>query len=162
MRKKQDRNIKNQYLNRIINDAYFSFKEDTRYPIVVIKITADPILVDVNIHPSKQDIKFSNFEDLKNTQKQVNLEYLNLDNAGVKGNLDLSNCNKLIEIDLSRNILLNNIIFSTKTNNNLISLKLGSGNSGSIGCNLKTLNTSTFPNLKILDLRFNNIENRQG
>jgi hypothetical protein len=107
----------------------------------------------------KMTITHSYFEDLKNTQKQVNLEYLNLDNAGVKGNLDLSNCNKLIEIDLSRNILLNNIIFSTKTNNNLISLKLGSGNSGSIGCNLKTLNTSTFPNLKILDLRFNNIEN---
>lgn len=58
--------IRNQYLNKIINDAYFSFKEETRYPIVVIKITADPILVDVNIHPSKQDIKFSNFEDLKN------------------------------------------------------------------------------------------------
>ncbi len=63
--------IKNQYLNRIINDAYFSFKEDTRYPIVVIKITADPILVDVNIHPSKQDIKFSNFEDLKNMISEV-------------------------------------------------------------------------------------------
>lgn len=63
--------IKNQYLNRIINDAYFSFKEDTRYPIVVIKITADPILVDVNIHPSKQDIKFSNFEDLKNIISEV-------------------------------------------------------------------------------------------
>ena len=63
--------IKNQYLNRIINDAYFSFKEDTRYPIVVIKITADPILVDVNIHPSKQDIKFSNFEDLKNMRSEV-------------------------------------------------------------------------------------------
>lgn len=63
--------IKNQYLNRIINDAYSSFKEDTRYPIVVIKITADPILVDVNIHPSKQDIKFSNFEDLKNMISEV-------------------------------------------------------------------------------------------
>lgn len=63
--------IKNQYLNRIINDAYFSFKEDTRYPIAVIKITADPILVDVNIHPSKQDIKFSNFEDLKNMISEV-------------------------------------------------------------------------------------------
>ena len=63
--------IKNQYLNRIINDAYLSFKEDTRYPIVVIKITADPILVDVNIHPSKQDIKFSNFEDLKNMISEV-------------------------------------------------------------------------------------------
>lgn len=63
--------IKNQYLNRIINDAYFSFKEDTRYPIVVIKITADPILVDVNIHPSKQDIKFSNFEDLRTMISEV-------------------------------------------------------------------------------------------
>ena len=40
-------------------------KEDTRYPIVVIKIDTDPSLIDVNIHPSKQDIKFSNFEDLK-------------------------------------------------------------------------------------------------
>ena len=58
--------IKNQYLNRIINDAYFSFKEDTRYPIVVIKITADPILV-----KTKQDIKFSNFEDLKNMISEV-------------------------------------------------------------------------------------------
>ena len=63
--------IKNQYLNKIINEAYSSFKEDTRYPIVVIKITADPILVDVNIHPSKQDIKFSNFEDLKNMISEV-------------------------------------------------------------------------------------------
>ncbi len=63
--------IKNQYLNKIINEAYSSFKEDTRYPIVVIKITADPVLVDVNIHPSKQDIKFSNFEDLKNMISEV-------------------------------------------------------------------------------------------
>ena len=60
-----NRVIKNQYLNKIINDAYSSFKEDTRYPIVVININADPSLIDVNIHPSKQDIKFSNFEDLK-------------------------------------------------------------------------------------------------
>ena len=60
-----NRVIKNQYLNKIINDAYSSFKEDTRYPIVVININTDPSLIDVNIHPSKQDIKFSNFEDLK-------------------------------------------------------------------------------------------------
>lgn len=57
--------IKNQILNRVINDAYSSFKEDTRYPIVVLKINTDPSLIDVNIHPSKQDIKFSNFDDLK-------------------------------------------------------------------------------------------------
>ena len=58
--------VRNQALNKTINDAYSSFKEDTRYPIVVIKIITDPSLIDVNIHPSKQDIKFSNFDDLKN------------------------------------------------------------------------------------------------
>ena len=57
--------IKNQILNRVINDSYSSYKEDTRYPIVVLNIKTDPSLVDVNVHPSKQDIKFSNFEDLK-------------------------------------------------------------------------------------------------
>jgi len=57
--------VRNQILNKVINDSYSSFKEDTRYPIVVIKIDTDPSLIDVNIHPSKQDIKFSNFEDLK-------------------------------------------------------------------------------------------------
>jgi len=57
--------IKNQILGRVINDSYSSYKEDTRYPIVVLNIKTDPSLVDVNIHPSKQDIKFSNFEDLK-------------------------------------------------------------------------------------------------
>lgn len=58
--------VRNQILNKVINDSYSSFKEDTRYPIVVIKIDTDPSLIDVNIHPSKQDIKFSNFEELKN------------------------------------------------------------------------------------------------
>lgn len=57
--------IRNQILGRVINDSYSSFKEDTRYPIVVLNIKTDPSLIDVNIHPSKQDIKFSNFEDLK-------------------------------------------------------------------------------------------------
>ena len=57
--------IKNTSLNKCINDAYSSFKEDTRYPIVVLLINTDPSLIDVNIHPSKLDIKFSNFDDLK-------------------------------------------------------------------------------------------------
>jgi len=57
--------VRNQVLNKVINDSYSSFKEDTRYPVVVLKINTDPTLIDVNIHPSKQDIKFSNFDDLK-------------------------------------------------------------------------------------------------
>lgn len=57
--------IRNVELNRAINDAYHTYKPDTRYPIVVLNINTDPSLVDVNVHPSKLDIKFSNFEDLK-------------------------------------------------------------------------------------------------
>lgn len=57
--------IKNATLNKIINDSYSNYKEDTRYPIVVLNITTDPSLIDVNVHPSKLDIKFSNFDDLK-------------------------------------------------------------------------------------------------
>ena len=57
--------VKNSELNKVINDSYHKYKPDNRYPVVVLNIEVDPCLTDVNIHPSKQDIKFSNFEDLK-------------------------------------------------------------------------------------------------
>ena len=56
--------VRNQDLNRVINDSYHSYKPDNRYPIVVLNINVDPSLVDVNIHPTKMDIKFSNFDNL--------------------------------------------------------------------------------------------------
>lgn len=58
--------VRNQELNRCINEAYHTYKPDNRYPITIIKINVDPSLIDVNVHPSKMDIKFSNFEELKN------------------------------------------------------------------------------------------------
>ena len=60
-----NRVVRNTELNRAINDGYHTYKPETRYPIVVLNINTDPSLVDVNVHPSKLDIKFSNFEDLK-------------------------------------------------------------------------------------------------
>ena len=56
--------VKNNDLQRAINDAYYTYKPDIKFPIVVLKITTDPTLVDVNIHPTKQDIKMSKQEDL--------------------------------------------------------------------------------------------------
>jgi DNA mismatch repair protein MutL len=56
--------VRNQELNRIINDGYHSFKPDNRYPIVVLNIKVDPLLIDVNIHPTKMDIKFSKMDEL--------------------------------------------------------------------------------------------------
>ena len=57
--------IRNVELNRAINDAYHTYKPETRYPVVVLNINTDPSLIDVNVHTSKLDIKFSNFDDLK-------------------------------------------------------------------------------------------------
>lgn len=56
--------VRNQDLNRVINDSYHSYKPDNRYPIVVLNIEVDPTLVDVNVHPTKMDIKFSKKEEL--------------------------------------------------------------------------------------------------
>ncbi len=57
--------VRNQDLNRVINDSYHSYKPDNRYPIVVFNIEVDPTLVDVNVHPTKMDIKFSKMEELQ-------------------------------------------------------------------------------------------------
>ena len=56
--------VRNQELNRTINDAYHSYKPDNRYPIVVLNIFVDPTLVDVNVHPTKMDVKFSKQTEL--------------------------------------------------------------------------------------------------
>lgn len=57
--------IRNSEINKMINEAYYTYKPDTLYPIVVINIDTDPTLIDVNIHPTKQDIKFSKVDELK-------------------------------------------------------------------------------------------------
>ena len=57
--------VRNQEVNKTINDSYHTFKPDDRYPIVVLKIDVDTSLVDVNIHPTKQDVKFGKLEELK-------------------------------------------------------------------------------------------------
>jgi len=57
--------VRNAELNRTINDAYHSYKPDNRYPIVVLNIDVDPSLIDVNVHPTKMDINFSKFDELK-------------------------------------------------------------------------------------------------
>lgn len=61
-----DRVIRNNDLNRAINEGYFTFKPDIKYPVVVLKIDTDPTLIDVNVHPTKQDIKISKINELSN------------------------------------------------------------------------------------------------
>lgn len=56
--------VRNYEINKAINDAYNTYKHEGFYPIVVLNIETDPTLVDVNIHPTKQDIKMSKMEVL--------------------------------------------------------------------------------------------------
>ncbi len=69
--------VRNQELNKTINDSYHSYKPDNRYPIVIINIELDPSLVDVNIHPTKMDIKFSKLEELLILIKKTIVNKLN-------------------------------------------------------------------------------------
>ncbi|MBF7017237.1 DNA mismatch repair endonuclease MutL [Staphylococcus durrellii] len=58
------RYIKNFVLNKAILEGYHTLLTIGRYPICYINITMDPILVDVNVHPTKLEVRLSKEEQL--------------------------------------------------------------------------------------------------
>ena len=84
--------VRNNEINRAINDAYNTYKHEGFYPVVVINIETDPTLVDPNIHPTKQDIKISKIENLEkllyNTIKKALYDNLLVPNALVDESLN--------------------------------------------------------------------------
>ena len=74
--------VQNALLNKTIKEAYHTFLAEPKFPVVVLNIETDPTLIDVNIHPTKQDIKFSKFEELQNlTFKLIRDKLNNTDNT---------------------------------------------------------------------------------
>lgn len=59
------RAIRNYNLMRSIIEAYYTLLPKDKYPIVVLNLKLDPILVDVNVHPAKLEVRFSQEESLK-------------------------------------------------------------------------------------------------
>lgn len=57
--------IRNNELIKTILEAYHTYIPEGKNPIVVLNIEVDPYLIDINIHPTKMDIKFSEFAGLK-------------------------------------------------------------------------------------------------
>jgi DNA mismatch repair protein MutL len=53
------RNIRNMLLSRALEDPYRSLIPSTRFPISVIFVDIDPADIDVNVHPTKREIKFA-------------------------------------------------------------------------------------------------------
>lgn len=58
------RYVKSNALTHAIIRAYDTLLPIHRYPVAVIAITLDPILIDVNVHPTKLEVRFSKEKSL--------------------------------------------------------------------------------------------------
>lgn len=56
--------IKSKTIGSAIDEAYNTFLMKNKYAFVVLNIEVNPVLVDVNVHPSKMEVKFSNEQDV--------------------------------------------------------------------------------------------------
>lgn len=54
------RYIKSKVISKAIEEGYESYMMQHRYPFCVIHITVPPESVDVNVHPTKMEVRFSN------------------------------------------------------------------------------------------------------
>ncbi|WP_314549066.1 DNA mismatch repair endonuclease MutL [uncultured Gemella sp.] len=70
------RYIKNYGIQNAIIDAYGTLLMINRYPLCVINIAMDPILLDVNVHPTKQEVRLSKEAELIRLIKEVIAERL--------------------------------------------------------------------------------------
>lgn len=101
--------IKNFSLNKAIVAGYGSKLMVGRFPIAVLEIKMDPLLVDVNVHPTKQEVRLSKEQELTELitqaiQKalvQENLIPSAADNLRFKKKVADQPKAKQIEIDLS-------------------------------------------------------------
>ncbi len=56
--------IKNYSLVKAIQEGYHTLLPIGRFPIVLLSIQMDPILVDVNVHPAKLEVRLSKEQEL--------------------------------------------------------------------------------------------------
>ncbi|WP_404470409.1 DNA mismatch repair endonuclease MutL [Sutcliffiella horikoshii] len=58
------RYVKNYTVVRAIQEGYHTLLPIGRYPIVYIEVMMDPLLVDVNVHPAKLEVRLSKEDEL--------------------------------------------------------------------------------------------------
>lgn len=56
--------IRNYPLVKAVQEGYHTLLPIGRYPIVLLSVEMDPILVDVNVHPSKMEVRLSKEQEL--------------------------------------------------------------------------------------------------
>lgn len=58
------RYVKNRYLNNAIVEGYGGQLMNHHYPICVMNLAVNPMLVDVNVHPTKEEVRLSKEQEL--------------------------------------------------------------------------------------------------
>ncbi|MCR5205498.1 MAG: DNA mismatch repair endonuclease MutL [Lachnospiraceae bacterium] len=61
------RYIRSQIIYKAIEDAYQPYLMQHKYPFTALYIEIDPAIMDVNVHPSKQEVRFENPEAVYQT-----------------------------------------------------------------------------------------------
>lgn len=56
--------VQDSLLSKALLEAYHGFLPSGRYPVAVISLEMDPSLVDVNVHPTKREVRFRNPEEI--------------------------------------------------------------------------------------------------
>lgn len=59
-----NRTVKNDAINKLVNEAYKSTIPLNRFPVFFLFINIDPSMLDVNIHPAKTEVKIQDIEEL--------------------------------------------------------------------------------------------------
>jgi len=58
------RAVRSRAVTRAVTEAYQTLIPSGRYPIAMISLKIDPALVDVNVHPTKREVRFLRDEDV--------------------------------------------------------------------------------------------------
>lgn len=59
-----NRTVRNETINKVINEAYKSTIPLNRFPVFFLFIDIDPSMLDVNIHPAKTEVKIQDMDEL--------------------------------------------------------------------------------------------------
>lgn len=68
--------IKSNALSYALQDGFYGLLIHGKYPLAIVFIEVDPETVDVNVHPTKQEVKISNESEVRSLLKKAVVEAL--------------------------------------------------------------------------------------
>ncbi len=71
------RYVKSNIISKAIEDAYKGYAMQHRYPFTVLHLEMDPQSIDVNVHPTKMELRFSEQNQVFNQVYQIIQDVLN-------------------------------------------------------------------------------------